>query len=379
MSKVYLDYAAATPVDKQVLGVMKPYFSTDFYNPAALYLSAKKVKSDITDARSKVAQILGAKPGEVIFTAGGTEGNNIAIRGVMSQFSGAEMLISSVEHESVREPSKQFGAKEIPVDNTGLVNLKKLEGLITEKTALVSVMYANNEIGTIQPIQEIAEMIKRVRNTRLKAGNKMPILLHSDAAQAPAYLQLKAHKLGVDLMTLNGGKIYGPKQSGALFVKTGVTLRPIIDGGGQERGIRSGTENVAAIIGFTKALSLVSGDRSKQLKQTAELQKYFISILEEKLPEFVLNGSKKHRLPNNVHITIPGIDNERVLMELDERGIMCATGSACSASNDEPSHVLAAIGLDEPEIHSSLRFTFGKFTTKQDIDYTVNALAELTL
>ncbi len=180
-------------------------------------------------------------------------------------------------------------------------------------------------------------------------------------------------------MTLNGGKIYGPKQSGALFVRTGVILNSVISGGGQERGIRSGTENVPAIIGFTKALSLVSGDRSKQLKQTTELQKYFISKLEEKLPKSVLNGSKKHRLPSNIHITIPGIDNERVLMELDERGIMCATGSACSASNDEPSHVLAAIGLNEADIQSSLRFTFGKFTTKQDIDLVVKALADLTL
>lgn len=379
MPKVYLDYAAATPVDDDVLRVMKPYFFDTFYNPSAIYLSAKAVKNDIAMARAKVAILLGAKPSEIIFTAGGTEANNIAIRGIMDKFPKSEMLISSIEHESVREPAKDYTVNEIPVNKQGIANTDKLKKMITNTTALVSVMYANNEIGTIQPIQEISKIIDEVKKYRKKNGIKLPIYLHTDAAQAPVYLQLQTHKLGVDLMTLNGGKIYGPKQSGILFIKAGVNLQSVIKGGGQERGIRSGTENVPSIIGFTKALDIVTAKRSMQLKETQKLQEYFYSLIKEKLPGVIINGSVKHRLPNNIHITIPGTDNERILMELDERGVMCATGSACSASNDEPSHVLSAIGISEKDARSSLRFTLGNYTTKQDIEYTVDILTDICL
>lgn len=379
MRQIYLDYAAATPLDSRVFKAMEPYFSDKFYNPSALYLASKDIKQDIGQARQKVAQIIGAKPAEVIFTAGGTEANNIAISGVMEQLPEGEIITSAIEHESVLEPASKYKNKQIYPDEKGIIKPADIAKAISNNTVLVSIMLANNELGTIQHIKDISELIEAERKTRQKQGNKMPIYLHTDAAQAPVYLPVLVNKLGVDLMTLNGGKIYGPKQSGILYVKTGVKLKPVIGGGGQERGIRSGTENVPAIMGFAKALSLVQAERTQTHKKMTELQRHFFKLLQEKLPKAVINGSKKHRLPNNVHITLPGYDNERVMMELDEKGIMCATGSACSASNDEPSHVLSAIGLSDKDARSSLRFTMGKNTTKADVDKVVDLLTGICL
>lgn len=379
MHQIYLDYAAATPLDPRVLKVMEPYFTEKFYNPSALYLASKDVKQDVAGARQKVAQIIGAKPSEIIFTAGGTEANNIAISGVMEQFSDAEIITSAIEHESVIEPASKYISRQIKPDDKGIVDPADIAKAISDKTVLVSVMLVNNELGTIQHLKDIAGVVEAERKARQKSGKKLPIFLHTDAAQAPVYLPVLVNKLGVDLMTLNGGKIYGPKQSGILYVKTGVILKHVIGGGGQERGIRSGTENVPAIMGFAKALDLVQAERTQTYKKMAELQNHFFKLLKQKMPDVVINGSKKHRSPNNVHITIPGCDNERVMMELDEKGIMCATGSACSASNDEPSHVLSAIGLIDSDARSSLRFTMGKQTTKADIDAVVDSLVSIRL
>lgn len=376
---IYLDYAAATPMDSGVVAAMQPYWTEQFYNPSALYLAARAVNADIKSARAKVAGILGAKPSEIIFTAGGTEANNLAIHGVMQQFPDAELVASAVEHDSVLEPAKGHNSLIAPVDKHGVVVMSELEKLISEKTVLVSVMLANNEVGSIQPVADIAHLLADVCSQRQKTGNKLPLYLHTDAAQTTNYLDLHVSKLGVDLMTINGGKIYGPKQSGLLYVKTGVQLAPQIMGGGQERGVRSGTENVASIIGFTKALALADSRRKTEAERLKKIQKEFITQIEAKIPGAIINGSLKSRLPNNVHITIPGKDNERLMMELDERGIQCATGSACSASNDEPSHVLKAMGLSEADAQSSLRFTMGAHTDASEITKTVDSLRQICL
>lgn len=373
---IYLDYAAATPMDPKVLKAMEPYFSDKFFNPSATYLAAKDVNKDIQNARGTVARQLGARPSEIIFTAGGTEANNLAIHGIMQKYPGKNVVLSVIEHESVLMPAESYEHKLAPVLADGVIDLPKLTKLIDDDTVLVSVMYANNEIGTIQPIHEISKIIENIKDRRQKNGNKTPLFFHTDACQAAAYLDLHVSRLGADLMTINGGKIYGPKQSGALFVKTGTTLQPQILGGGQEWGVRSGTENVAGIIGLGIALDLVQTRRHAEVKRLQALQQHFFGLIQQHVPEAVINGTGKNRLPNNVHLTFPGQDNERLMMELDERGIICAVGSACSASSEEPSHVLKAIGLSDAQAQASLRFTMGHSTTISDIEKTVATLAK---
>lgn len=371
---IYLDYAAATPVDAKVLTAMKPYFSQEFYNPSALYLAAKNVSAKLEAARAAIAHWLGARPAEIIFTAGSTEANNLVIHGVMRQYPAGNVVVSSIEHEAVLAPAYEYDCREVAVKPDGTVDLEVLERTVDDHTVLVSVMYANNEVGTIQPLREIAQILQKKREKRT---NGLPLLLHTDAAQAGNYLDLHTDRLGVDLMSINGGKIYGPKQSGALFVKAGVTLKPLVVGGGQENGLRSGTENVAAAVGFAAALDLVQTDRHQETDRLQKLQQLFIELLEKQITTAVLNGSRTHRLPNNVHITIPGQDNERLLMQLDEAGILAAAGSACSASDEEPSHVLRAMGLSDEEAQASVRFTMGRGTTEDDIRQTVRTLAGL--
>ncbi len=372
---IYLDYAAATPVDPLVLAAMQPYFSEKFYNPSATYAAAQETKRDIDSARATVAGILGARPSEIIFTAGGTEANNLAISGVMAQFPDAEIITSSVEHESVLRPAAQYsGHSELAVDATSRVLVDMLADVITDKTVLISVMYANNEVGTIQPVRQVVAVAEQVRQDRRKRGIELPLYVHTDACQAGNYLDLHISRLGVDMMTLNGGKIYGPKQSGALFVASHMRLKPQIVGGGQERGLRSGTENVAGIVGFAKALELAQAARRDGAETMQQLQKRFISDVLKAVPTAVLNGSQKFRLPNNVHITIPGVDNERVLFALDEQGVIAAAGSACSASDEEPSHVLRAMGLSDMQAQASLRFTLGRATTEAELSRTATTL-----
>jgi len=374
MKQIYLDYAAATPMDPAVQAVMAPYFASKFYNPSATYLPAKSVKQDVNKARADIAYWLGSRPSEIVFTAGGTEANNLAINGVMQAFPDANVLVSAIEHESVLKPAEHYKHKIIKVRPDGRIDDDDLAKKIDDKTVLVSVMYANNEIGTIQPLKEVAKIIDQIRLQRAKSNNKLPIYFHTDACQAVNYLDLHVHRLGVDLMTINGGKIYGPKQSGALFIKTGTKISPQILGGGQEYGLRSGTENVPAIIGLTKALDIVQTMRHDESDRIRLLQQFFISQLQEKIPVAIINGSKTHRLPNNIHLTIPGHDNERLMMALDEKGIICGVGSACKASNDEPSHVLGAIGISKKDAEATLRFSMGRTTTKSDIIKVIDAL-----
>lgn len=373
----YFDYAAATPMSEAVLEAMQPYFSQNFYNPSALYIASQEIKDAIYSVRSEVASILGCKPTEVVFTAGGTEANNLAIQGVMQHFGGKNCIVSAVEHDSVLAPAGNYKHKIAPVDPDGRINLTELEKLIDDETVLVSVMYANNEIGTVQSLKEIGRVVKLKVESRKSRGIKLPIYLHTDAAQAPNYLPILVNSLGVDLMTLNGGKIYGPKQSGILYIKSGVFLTPQILGGRQERSWRSGTENVPAIVGFGAALKETTELREAETKRLEKLQQEFIGKITSVVQNVKVNGSTKHRLANNIHLTFPGQDNERLMMELDERGFMVATGSACSASSDEPSHVLGAIGLSDEEARSSIRITLGRQSTAKQLGELVQAIQQL--
>ncbi len=373
MQRIYLDYAAATPVDSRVLDAMMPYFSNVFQNPSALYEEARKSKSALEDARSRTARLIGAKPSEIIFTAGGTESANLAVHGVMKSFTDGNLLVSAIEHDAVIKPASDYESKTISVDNFGRVNTDEIEKICNEKTVLISVMLANNEIGTIQPIKEISEIVNKIRISRKINKNNTPIYLHVDACQAPLYLEVNVARLGLDMMTLNGGKIHGPKQSGILYIKAGTILKPIIDGGGQEWGYRSGTENVAFAVGFAKALEFAEKGKAERTKNMIKLRDFFIRELEHRF-NAEISGHKSHRLANNVHAIFAGIDNERVLFALDDLGVSAAAGSACSASSVEASHVLLALGKKPVEARSSLRFSFGSKTSLEELEKTLDFL-----
>jgi cysteine desulfurase len=377
---IYLDYAAATPLDDAAFVAMKPFFAENFYNPSAVYQAARDVHAELEGARASVADVLGAKDQEIIFTAGGTEANNLAIHGIMQQFPNGNIVVSSIEHESVLAPAKQYDCRVAPVNKKGAVDLQELEQLIDENTVLVSIMYANNEVGTVQPIKEIAALIAKKRTERpspLSPQHSPPLLFHTDACQAANYLDLHVTRLHVDMMTLNGGKIYAPKQSGCLYVKAGTPLNAQIQGGGQESGLRSGTENTPAILGFATMLQKVQNERKSEGERLSVIKNEIIAKLSQKIPTMQLNGDSRRSLPNNINVTIPGIDGERFVMELDERGIQVATGSACSASNDEPSHVLLALGLSESSAGASLRLTLGRHTKPEHISIVVQQITDV--
>jgi cysteine desulfurase len=379
MNKIanYFDYAAATPLLLGAQKAMEPYFSSEFYNPSALYLKARQNRLALESARSTIAQGLGAKPLEVIFTAGGTEANNLAIRGVLANHPQAKVLVSAIEHESVLAPANPYDCQQLPVDDKGIVKIDDLKKALTDEVVLISVMYANNEIGAIQPIREISQIIKLANKSRQNRGVK-PLLFHSDACQAVNYLDMQVDKLGVDLMTINAGKIYGPKQCGALYVRSGLVLQPLILGGGQEQGWRSGTQNLANIVGFAKAWQIIRQDYQKEAKRLGELCDKFIADTKEHIPEVVINGPVGHsRLANNISLSVKGVDNERLVMMLDELGFQVATGSACSAASDEPSHVLRALGKTDDESRSTIRITLGRYTTTKSLNDLARALEKL--
>lgn len=378
MKYIYLDYAAATPLDSEVLASMQPYWQKEFYNPSAAYLAGRSAHKDLEAARAVVAGVIGSKPAEIIFTAGATEANNLVIQGVMGKFPKNEVLVSAIEHESVLQPARKYKCTHIPVDKHGVVKQESLKRLVNDSTVLVSVMLVNNEIGSIQPVKEIAAFLQQIRKQRSEKGIKLPIYLHTDAAQAPSYLDIHTARLGIELMSINGGKIYGPKQSGALYIRAGTELAPLILGGGQENGVRSGTENVAGDVGLACALKKAAMQRQSESERLRGLRQLFISGLQTSIPSVIVNGSAKHSTPHIVSAIFPNFDNERLMMELDEAGIQAAVGSACSASSAEPSHVLKAIGLDKGSTQSTLRFSFGRHTTKGDIIETLAQLQRLS-
>lgn len=369
---IYLDYAAATPTDPRVLSVMVPYFDASYGNPSSLYSSGRRAAAAIMETKERVAKMVGAKPQEIIFTGSGTESDNLAIMGAAraNRAHGNHVIISAIEHKATLEAGKQlekegFTVSILPVDHFGVIDFLELRKLLCKETILVSVMYVNNEIGTIQPINELSKVIKEMR------GDRIVPLLHTDASQATGFLPLDVEELGIDLMTLNSSKIYGPKGVGMLYKRMGVTVSPVIIGGGQENNLRAGTESVPLIVGFGEALANVEEMRDAESVRLTVLRDYLIKRLREEIPNIMLNGHPTHRSPNNVHISIPHIEGESMLLMLDELGIEVSTGSACSARDLKPSHVLLAIGQLDELAHGSIRFSLGHDTTKEDLDYVL--------
>lgn len=377
---IYLDFAAATPLDERVLAAMRPYFSDMFYNPSSSYARGREVRQALDRARSTVAGLIGAKPSEIIFTAGATESINMAIWGVCAGHHDARVVTTTIEHAAVQAAVSRHDVTAVEVQPaTGLVQPESIAAAITDHTRLVSVGYANGEIGTVQPLKAIAQVIKKIRAERLARGVTTPLYLHTDASQAVGALDLHVDRLGVDLMTLNAGKCYGPKQMGVLYVKSPIVLTPLMLGGGQEAGVRSGTENVPGIIGAAEALRLAELGRSDEAARLRRLRDALQAGLCARLPETVISGHPSRRLPGILHAAWPDVDGERLLFALDERGIMVATGSACAANKGTRSHVLEAIGLEPAVADGSLRFSLGRTTDEADVQRTVEAVYEVVM
>ncbi len=391
--RIYLDHSATTYLDPKVKKAMESFFSDVFGNPSSIYEEGREAKKAISEARLKVAQTINAHSDEIIFTGGGTESDNLAIFGIAnsvgsptSNREGVKHIITSkIEHHAVlhaceRLEKSGWEITYLNVDKNGIVDLKQLKESLRKETVLVSIMYANNEIGAIQPIREIAKIIRNFKKSlQPTTYNLQTPLIHTDAVQAPAYLDLNVLKLGVDLMTLNGSKIYGPKGVGMLYKKRGIKIDPMVVGGGQEMGLRSGTENVSGIVGFGEALELVQKNKEKESKRLIGIRDYFIDKLLKTIPNSVLNGSREDRLPNNVNISVRGVEGEAMVLYLDAKGVACSTGSACTSDSLEPSHVIRAIGMGHEYAHGSLRFTMGKETTKKEVDYVLKILPDIIL
>ena len=349
-------------------------------NPSSLHASGVRAARALNDARKTVARILDAHDDEIIFTSGGTEANNLAIFGLTKGSKKSHIITSVIEHASILEPSRQleregWSVTYLPVKSDGLIDLKELAQALRPDTVQVSIGYANNEIGVIQPIREISKIIRQFKKAKSYKLEANPYF-HTDACQAPRFLDCRVSTLGVDLMTLNSGKIYGPEGVGCLYVRRGVNLSPLIYGGGQERGIRNGTENVKGIVGFADALALCAKLREKESARLTKLRDYFIDRL-LKLPGVVLNGSRKSRLPNNVNVSFVGADSESVVLNLDAQGVYVSSGSACSTHTKDFSYVVQALGYQPEAARSAVRFTLDRATTKRDLDYVLKILPDI--
>jgi len=399
---IYLDHAATTPVDPIVKKAMEPFYCDQFANPSGICTSSRKVNGALNDARRTVSQILGTLPDTIIFTGGGSESDNLAIFGVAHKHSknGKHIITLKIEHHAVLHPMGQlqkegFDVTYLDVDEFGFVTPEQVMKAIRPDTILISIMYANNEIGTVEPIADIGRALLKYRKEKggpsairqahgaeqgrsTGSGQAIYPFFHSDACQAAGALDLNVEKLHVDLMTLNGSKIYGPKGVGILYKRRDVDIQPLIFGGSQELGMRAGTENVPGIIGVAKALEVVQSNKEKENKRLAKLRNYFWSKIQAQIPKVRLNGphlgDKLDRLPNNLNISILDIEGEALLLYLDEYGIACSTGSACNSQSLDPSHVLTACGMPYEYAHGSLRFTLGHTTKKSDIDYVMKYL-----
>lgn len=363
MKKIYLDYAATTPVDPRVLEAMMPYFCDNFGNTMSLHSFGQKAQMVLDESRKTVANFIGAKPEEIIFTSSATESNNFALKGIAfaNEKKGNHIIISAIEHACIMESAKWLGGRGfkityVPVDRFGVVNVDDVSKAITKETILISVMHVNNELGSIQPIAEIGQIAKENN-----------IYFHSDCAQSLGKIPVNVNDLNVDLLTASGHKIYGPKGIGILFVKRGVKIEPLLNGGGQELGLRSSTSNVAGAVGFAKALELFN-----QEEKIAELREYLCSGVLS-IPGSRLN-SPKTGVPGILNFSFSGVEGEAITMRLDMDGIAVSTGSACSSSKLTASHVLLATGMKPEEAHGSLRVSIGRWTTKEDIDYFIKSL-----
>jgi cysteine desulfurase len=371
--KVYLDYSATTPVKDEVLKEMLPFFTERFGNPSSLYTAGQESKNAIAQARERLAALIGAEPREIFFTSSGTEADNWAVieTATAKRAKGAKHVITSkIEHHALLHSCEYlekegFDVTYIGVDTDGFIDPDEVASAIRPDTALISIMYANNEIGTVEPIAKIAEIAK-----------SRGVVFHTDAVQALGNVHIDVKALGVDLLSISGHKIYGPKGIGALYIRRGVALPPHMHGGAQENNKRAGTENLTGIVGFGKAAELAGKNLVSHIETTAGLRNYFLDRVKERIPDIRINGSLESRLPGNINITFKYIEGEALLLLLDMAGIAVSTGSACSSASLTPSHVLEAIGVPVEEIHGSVRFTIGDFTTREDLDYTLDALDE---
>ena len=375
---IYLDNAATTPIRKEVLLALMPYLKEEYGNPSSLHEKGRRAGSAVNMAKSEITSILHCQPSEFIFTGSATEADNLAIAGVVraNKENGNKIIVSSVEHKgilSVCENLQREGFQTVflPVDENGVVNLQDLKKELDEKTVLVSVTMVDSETGTIQPIKEISKIVKNFR-----AGEKLPYF-HTDASKAASFLDMDIQKLGVGLMTLSAHKIGGPKGIGGLFVKRGVNIEPVIFGGGQQGKIRSGTENVAGIVGFGEAIRLNERNKNKEFVRIKKLRDRLEKGIIKTIPKTVLNGHPENRLPNFLNISFLDIEGEALLLYLDNAGIMVSTGSACNSDSLEPSYILMAQGKPYEFIHGSIRFTLGHLTTSKDIDFTLKELPKI--
>lgn len=376
---VYLDHAATTATRLEVLEAMLPYFQGNFGNPSSIHALGQEARRALDEARRTVSEVIDCRRNEIVFTSGGTESDNAAIHGgaLALKSAGNHIITASTEHHAVLHACHKmeqlgFEVTYIPVDSNGLIEPQDVMNAVTERTVLVSIMYANNEIGTIAPIQEISKAVKDRADQM-----KRTITVHTDAVQAPGYLDLSASNLGVDMLSLSAHKFYGPKGVGALYVRRGTPFVPLIAGGGQEREHRSGTENIPGIVGFSEALRLAEEERTTQLPHIIHLRDHLISGLQRALPDTVLNGHPVQRLANNINISILGLDAEPLLLALDLAGVCASSGSACSTGSLEPSHVLTAIGRSAEVARSSIRFTLGRKNTLPEIEYLLEVIPKL--
>lgn len=375
LKQIYMDNAGTTQMRQEVLDEMIPYFIDKFGNPSTIYYYGREAKAALEDSREKIAQLINADPMEIFFTSGGTESNNWALRGVTAanKKKGNHIITSSIEHHAVLHTCEDlerqgFQVTYIPVDKDGLVDANHVINAITENTILVSIMHANNEIGTIQPIEEIVKLVKQ-KNPK--------ILFHTDAVQTVGKIPVDVKDLGVDLLSMSGHKIYGPKGVGALYIKKGTRIAPFITGGAQERNRRAGTENIPGIVGFGKAAELAKEELKQQHDKLINLRDKLIKGILDKVPYTRLNGHPSLRLPNNVNISFEFIEGEAMLLNLDMKGICASSGSACTSGSLEPSHVLLGIGLPHEIAHGSLRLTLGRNNSEEEVDYVLEVLPNI--
>ena len=373
MKKVYLDYAATTPTDPEVVSAIEPYFFEKFGNPSSLHAYGQEAKKAVEDSRESLAGFINALPEEIIFTSGGTESDNYALFGAAYALEkkGKHIITSVIEHHAISEPAKLlekkgFKVTYLKVDKDGLVSCDDLKKAITDKTILISVMQANNEIGTLQPIAQLG-----------KIAREKGIYFHTDAVQTVGHIPIDVNQLNVDMLSLSAHKFYGPQGVGALYVRKGIRIDTFLRGGDQERGRRASTLNTTGIVGLGKAVELCQKQMGVEIKFQSSLRDRLIKEIPARIPEVRLNGHPTKRLPNNVNFSIKYIEGESMLLSLDMFGIACSTGSACTSSSLEPSHVLLAIGLDHETAHGSLRITLGRWTKEKDIDYLLEKLPQV--
>ncbi len=373
MRQVYLDYSATTPVKKEVLDAMLPYFTENYGNPSSLYSIAAVSKEALATARQQVAALIGAGEKEITFTSCGTEADNWAVLGAADALrsKGSHIITTKIEHHAILHTCEYlekhgYDVTYLDVDKEGRVDPADLEAAITDKTILISIMFVNNEVGTVEPIKELAAIAK-----------KHNILFHTDAVQALGNLEIDVKELGVDMMSVSAHKIYGPKGIGALYIRKGVRISNYLHGGAQENKKRAGTENLPGIVGFGKAAELAKQHLKEHVEHTSSLRDYLIGQVMEKIDHVYVNGSMEHRHPGNANLTFEFIEGEAMLLYLDMQGIAVSTGSACSSASLTPSHVLSALGIPVERIHGTLRFTIGDMTTKEDIDYVVSTLEKV--